>query len=641
MIGRLCLLVVGEQQFASHWLPESGKITLGQGATCDVRINEPSVAQAHAAIHIGPELSIEDLGSGSGTWLGEKRLEPGQAVPLTPGTSVLLGAVSIVVQKSAPAPPRRIWTHGYFESRLEEECIRAERFRNQFSVLRIRCAGDADTTVIEEILANSLRLVDVVGCYQPGEYEAILHGTPPVGAELVARRILESLSGRGLWAHIGVACYPGDARSADALSEKAGAAARGDAADDPTPIRVESAPGDSEGGPIQAIYKLAEKVAASTINLLILGETGVGKERLAERVHELSPRAKKPFVRLNVAALTETLLESELFGHERGAFTGAVQTKRGLLESADGGTVFLDEIGELPMATQVKLLRVLEGKQVMRVGGLKSRSIDVRFVAATNRDLEAEVERGTFREDLFFRLNGISLVVPPLRERLSELESLAQGFIVEACCKANRTDTPTISPEARALMRRYGWPGNIRELRNVVERAVLLCSQGTITLEHLPVEKMSGTFAARQMAQRPTPSTRAEVALADHDTPLSAGPPITGSRPSAHAKDRHHVNGAPKVDSVESGNDAHRNATHSSNGPFPHPASGGAADEPAEKLSVELQHFERERIIEALNRCAGNQTQAAKLLGVSRRTLVYRLRAYGIPRPRVGGGSVK
>src|ERR1700737_4095644 len=144
MIGRLCLLVVGEQQFASHWLPESGKVTLGQAATCDVRINEPSVAPAHAAIHVGPELEIEDLGSALGTWLGERRLEPGRAALLTPGTSVTLGSVSIVVQKSAPAPPRRIWTHGYFESRLEEECIRAERFRNQFSVLRIRCDPNAD-----------------------------------------------------------------------------------------------------------------------------------------------------------------------------------------------------------------------------------------------------------------------------------------------------------------------------------------------------------------------------------------------------------------------------------------------------------------------------------------------------------------
>jgi DNA-binding NtrC family response regulator len=352
---------------------------------------------------------------------------------------------------------------------------------------------------------------------------------------------------------------------------------------------------------MQQIYKIAEKIAASTINVLILGETGVGKERLAERVHQLSPRAKKPFLRLHVAALTETLLESELFGHERGAFTGAVQAKRGLLESADGGTVFLDEIGELPMATQVKLLRVLEGQQVMRVGSLKPRSIDVRFIAATNRDLEAEMARSGFRQDLFFRLNGISLVVPPLRERHPELEGLARGFISEACRKANRTDEPTISAEALALMRRYEWPGNIRELRNVVERAVLLSSHGPITLEHLPVEKMSATFAARQMAQRPSAPTGSEVQPTEREIPST----MSAGRLAADTSDRHRVNGVPTVEPAK-----------------------------PKKLSAEIQHFERERIVEALSRCAGNQTEAAKLLGVSRRTLVYRLRAYRIPRPR-------
>jgi DNA-binding NtrC family response regulator len=629
MIGRLCLLVVGEQQFASHWLPDGGKVTLGQAANCDVRINEPSVAPAHAAIHVGPELSIEDLGSISGTWLGEKKLEPGRPVPLLPGTSVSLGKVSVVVQKSAPAPPRRIWTHGYFESRLEEECIRADRFRNQFSVLRIRCEPNGDPVVLEEILSNNLRLVDVIGSYQPGEYEVILHGTPPSGSELVARRILESLSGLGLRAQIGVACFPRDARNADALSERAGAAARGDAAEDPAPIAVASSGIDSPSGPMQHIYKLAERVAASTINVLILGETGVGKERLAERLHQLSPREKRPFVRLNVAALTETLLESELFGHERGAFTGAVQAKRGLLESADGGTVFLDEIGELPMPTQVKLLRVLEGQQVMRVGSLKPRSFNVRFIAATNRDLEAEVARGTFREDLFFRLNGISFVVPPLRERLSELDDLVYGFIVEACCKTNRTDTPTISPEALALMRLYGWPGNIRELRNVVERAVLLCSHGTITLEHLPVEKMRATFARRQIAQRPNPS--AEVAPAERE--VAAQGPV-GSSPR--------TNGEPDVDSIDAVNEARPKGSTVDKVESTGPRTGLAPAAPTEKLSVGIQHFERDRIVEALSRCAGNQTEAAKLLGISRRTLVYRLRAYQIPRPRIGRrGSVQ
>ncbi len=611
MTGRLCLLVVGEQQFATHWLPETGKVTLGRAESCEVRINEPSIAPQHAVLQIGNDLTIEDLGSASGTRIADIALEPGKPMAFSPGISVSLGSVSVVVQKSAHAPPRRIWTHGYFESRLEEECIRAERFKSQFSVLRVRCEPNVDPTMIEEILANILRLVDVVGSYRPGEYEVILQGTHPEGAELVGRRILTSIAERGLKAQIGLACYPRDGRSADALSERAGAAARGEVTVEHAP-HVEAPHPVADHGPMQGIYSLTERIAASMINVLIMGETGVGKERLAEMVHQRSPRADRPFLRLNVAALTETLLESELFGHERGAFTGAVQAKPGLLETAHGGTVFLDEIGELPMSIQVKLLRVLEGQQVFRVGSLKPRSMDVRFVAATNRDLEAEVTRGAFRQDLFFRLNGISLVIPPLRERLSELPELAKGFIADACRKANRTDEPTISTEALALMNRYGWPGNIRELRNVVERAVLLCSSGPITLAHLPVEKMSATFAARQVQQRtvlfpkpeatPLESAAAAEAIRE-EVPVSLTPPPSMARI--------HVNGTS-------------------------PSQRLKATSSLKELRIDMRDYERQRILDALASCAGNQTAAAKLLGVSRRMLVNRLNLYGIPRPRKG-----
>src|SRR5262249_37565759 len=188
--------------------------------------------------------------------------------------------------------------------------------------------------------------------------------------------------------------------------------------------------------------------------------------------------------------LSETLLESELFGHERGAFTGAVQAKQGLLETANEGTVFLDEVGELPASIQVKLLRVIEEQQVWRVGSLKPRPIDVRFVSATNRDLETEVGAGRFRRDLFFRLNGILIVVPPLRERLSEILPLAKGFVSHVCQKMGHVSVPDISPEAVEHLQRYPWPGNVRELRNVMERAVLLCTGDLITPQHLPVEKM-------------------------------------------------------------------------------------------------------------------------------------------------------
>jgi transcriptional regulator with GAF, ATPase, and Fis domain len=324
---------------------------------------------------------------------------------------------------------------------------------------------------------------------------------------------------------------------------------------------AEARPVVIEDGAMQRLHRLVERVAAGIISVLLLGETGVGKEVFAEAIHSRSPRSGKPFLKLNCAALTESLLESELFGHERGAFTGAVSQKPGLLETADGGTVFLDEVGELPASLQAKLLRVLEEKRVLRVGGTKSRVVDVRFIAATNRDLESEVDRGRFRRDLYFRLNGISLVIPPLRDRRGEIEPLARAFLRQAC--SGRT-APVLGPEVLARLQSYAWPGNIRELRNVMERAAVLAGEGPILAEHLPVEKMGHTLH---------PSARyTQIGL-----------------------------------------------------------DGGTS-----ALSDQVAAFERRRIIEALERCAGNQTKAARLLGMSRRTLVSRLRDYDIPRPRKG-----
>jgi len=303
---------------------------------------------------------------------------------------------------------------------------------------------------------------------------------------------------------------------------------------------------------MEEVHRLVERAAAGMINVLLLGETGVGKEVISEQLHSRSPRATQPFVRLHCAALAETLLESELFGHERGAFTGAVQAKAGLLESADGGTVFLDEIGELPASIQVKLLRVIEENQVRRVGSVKEKHIDVRFVSATNRDLEAEVTAGRFRRDLFFRLNGLSIRVPPLRARVSEIAPLARLFVERACHRMRRTDLPTLSRDALEKLEHHNWPGNIRELRNVIERAVVLCTTNHIDVEHLELRDLGG------------------------------GPDTT---------DR-------------------------------------------ERLLQALTEGERKRVLDALEQAEGNQTRAAKLLGISRGTLMVWLDRYSIPRPR-------
>ncbi len=323
-----------------------------------------------------------------------------------------------------------------------------------------------------------------------------------------------------------------------------------------------------EDDAIKEIHRVVDLVAKGDLSVLLLGETGVGKEVIADLLHRRSPRANASYVRVNCAALPEALLESELFGYERGAFTGAMQAKPGLLETADGGTVFLDEIGEMPITMQAKLLAVLENREVTRVGGLKARPIDVRFLAATNRDLSAK--GGTFRQDLYFRLNGISITIPPLRARPREIAPLAREFVAVACRDAKR-EILAIGDDAMARLEKHEWPGNVRELRNVMRRAVTLCDKDTIGAAHLPAEV--GTSVPEQ--DRPT---------------------IAPTLP---------------LEPVESG------------------AKGGLRD--VARRAVES--IERQRIAEVMERCAGNQTRAAKMLGISRRTLVTRLDEYGFVRP--------
>jgi len=314
-----------------------------------------------------------------------------------------------------------------------------------------------------------------------------------------------------------------------------------------------------------SLYDLLARAAASSINVLVLGETGVGKEVLARALHKLSARKAGPFVALNCAALTESLLQSELFGHEKGAFTGALQARAGLLEAADGGTLFLDEIGDLPLSIQTKLLRVLEDKKVLRIGARTERAIDVRFVAATNRNIEADAEAGTFREDLFYRLNGISFTIPPLRERRAEIAALGRMFLARYNAELGREAALGMSTEVVQLLENYAWPGNVRELKNAIERAAVLCSGAVLQPEHLPAKILAGN-SGRSSSVPPTHESNREDILA--------------------------------------------------------------------RARSELQGIERQRILDALEQSGGNQTRAAEVLGISRRTLVYRLSELGVPRPR-------
>jgi DNA-binding NtrC family response regulator len=249
-----------------------------------------------------------------------------------------------------------------------------------------------------------------------------------------------------------------------------------------------------ESQPMRALLAEVRKVADSRSNVLLLGETGTGKELFARAVHAHSPRRDKPFVPINCSAIPENLIESELFGYHRGAFTGAVGAKNGLFEEADGGTVFLDEIGELDQRLQSKLLRVIDDREIRPLGSTQSRRVDLRFVAATNLDLVAAVAGGGFREDLFYRLNVITLRIPPLRERREDIPLLAAHFIAKFAGELGKP-LAAVDPAALDILEGHHWPGNIRELRNIVERAVLVAEGSVLLPEHIP--------ASLQQAARP------------------------------------------------------------------------------------------------------------------------------------------
>jgi two-component system, NtrC family, response regulator AtoC len=377
------------------------------------------------------------------------------------------------------------------------------------------------------------------------------------------------------------AAAPGRVASALRDSERTAASKRG-ASQRP---KGAAAPVVKDEG-MTLLYESAETIAASGISVLILGETGVGKELLASSIHSMSPRHDKPFVMFNSAALPEALVESELFGYVRGAFTGADRSKLGLFEAANGGTLFLDEVADLSLQAQAKLLRVIEMGELLAVGAVKTKSVDVRVVSATNSDLSALMAAGRFRRDLYYRLSGATLHVPPLRQRRADILALVDYFVTLYARTAQRSK-PEFDAEAMAALVAHPWPGNVRELRNVVQRAVVLARSGVIRVGDLRLE--AGVEPVGGAAFEGVTGT-VQPGLYDTSDAWQAGP----------------------MDST-------KDATSRS-----------------ELLRQEYAREERARIVDALARAHGNQVVAARLLGVSRRTLINRLEAYRIPRPRKG-----
>jgi two-component system, NtrC family, response regulator AtoC len=508
------VLVMSPDSFNTHPLPKTGAITIGRSGKSQIVVDDPMASREHLRIHVDDvhgAYHVEDMGSANGTRVRDAAIVKGALTPISPGEAITIGSTVLMVQQNRSAlQHQRLWSHAYFETRLEAECGRGDTAGGRFALVRLRLERSLPWTKLAPVLAREVPTPNVFAAYGPNDYEILLLEQDEAQVAALVEHLRAELAAADIPSRSGIANYPRDGRNVDALLAHANACLRpaqnaskpASAASATTVARQAYGPG------MQRVHEMALRVAGATINVLILGETGVGKEVMANMLHRLSPRADKAFVALNCAGLTESLIESELFGHERGAFTGAVGNKVGLIESADGGTLFLDEVGELSLSVQSKLLRVLETRQVTRVGALKPKLIDVRFVSATNRDLEQEVIKGTFRRDLFFRLNGISLSIPPLRERPTEIPSLAATFMA-TYCRDNSLPAPTLSEDVVDLLVTYSWPGNIRELKNVMERAVVLSDGTAILAEHLPREKMS----SEPHTDRPTPSdARARIA---------------------------------------------------------------------------------------------------------------------------------
>jgi DNA-binding NtrC family response regulator len=502
-------------------LADEASVVFGRVDSSDVQIDHEGVSRRHAAFRRrGDVVTVEDLGSRNGTIVNGARIT--SARRLTAGDTVVVGpAVAVVACASAARPARQVATVGELEDRLAAEVDRAVRYHRPLALVMIRFDGPTDpVTAHVERVAALLRRMDLLAEYTADEFAIVLPESDRAAAEVVAGRA--AAAGTGITVHHGLATFPEDGSHAGELvgiARERLRGARAPASRTSTSTMRVLGKGVIVADPqMKQVFELAKRVAPSPITVLVVGETGAGKEVVAEAVHRLSMRATAPYVRLNCASLSESLVEAELFGYEKGAFTGALATKQGFFEAASGGTLFLDEIGELPLATQAKLLRVLEQRRIVRVGGTKEIAIDVRLVCATNRDLETEVKRGRFREDLYFRISAFVIPVPPLRDRPAEIPLLAQQFARELSAELG-DHAVSVSSEALAVLGSYDWPGNVRELRNVIERAVVLSGRGKIGPQHL-----ADRLRERAMAPLPIAAldVRQRVADVERDTVAAA-----------------------------------------------------------------------------------------------------------------------
>ena len=569
--ARVYLLVVAGDASWMHPLPRDGAVVIGRVAGCDVQINDTAVSRQHARIDlIDGRATVTDLNSQNGTLVNNQRVERRELVGgdvLTIGTGVL-----VFHGPSSHALPMTMVGWDELRSLLARELDRVAHFGRELAVVHVRI-GAEDRGKVAAAMTAHLRSLDAAAWTPERDLCLLLPEVDADGAVATIDGLLAALPASSF----GYAVAPRDGCDADSILGGARAAAiasvggtRASAAGAMREVPLGSGTAIIADPAMVRLYALVERLAAATLPVLVYGETGAGKELVAEALHHLSARKGKPRVALNCAALPEALVESELFGHERGAFSGAVATKPGIFEQADGGTVFLDEIGELPLQVQAKLLRVIETMRVTRVGDTREIAVDVRIVSATNRDLKDEAKRGRFRQDLYFRLSGATVWLPPLRDRPREIPILAQRFLADGCAKAGRGPV-TVSPALYQRLAAYPWPGNVRELKNVCQFLL-----ATVTGARLEDWHVDG------------------VLVVDSD---GAPGPAVGSSPAL---------------------------------PVPLAEVGDPGERKFRPLGEEIEELERTRIAEALRSTHGNQTRAARAIGMPLRTFLSKLKRYGI-----------
>ena len=613
---------------------------VGRGDTCLVQLTDPTVSRIHGIIALrdGAMAWVDDSGKTRTLINGQPatahRLEAGDEIILGNTKMAYLPVDGIAVTKASSHVTMEVNSRSLLalvgiDDRARRHLaslanlgdrLRGETAGGRDAVARATC--DAALSALGAhrafVLSAGKRVTPVSASVATGEstqlqmpqelIDKVIGNRQVVTAETGGRALIASpVSGAGdevigvLWIdRKGVAWEQIDSLAISCLSHLLGAAwvsadareqavRRADALEEQLtgPAGTDELIGRSEAA--ARVTAFVKRVAPSDATVLLGGESGAGKEMVARAIHRSSRRAKGPCVAVNCAALTESLIESELFGHEKGAFTGATEKKAGRFEMADRGTLFLDEVGELPLGLQTKFLRVLEERRFERVGGQKAIEVDVRMVAATNRDLAEMVKRGTFREDLFYRLSVIQIDVPPLRERLDDVPLLADHFLARFRHQAARRISG-FAPDALAAMTRYAWPGNVRELRNAVERAIVLGDREQIVAADLPPQVLANIASPRTRNSPPTP-------------PLGSSSMTSVLTPSSGS-----------------------NATID----LPPPPPPTARPSPQPVVARSLRELEKDGILAALAATGGNKAQAATILEIDRSTLYKKLKDYDI-----------